>query len=178
MVLKGWLVWKQAFRPCQLRKLRAKGGEKSVETSVPLRCEAEEIDISQELNPGHEIVNTNGTAQADALESERMKQVKQLDSKQVDQELEYNYENHYGKSDTVVSTETIDHVCVPQGAHSQEINQFLGYSWDIESKLKCSKRKAEKVAEELLRRDDPPLTSDVLQMLNLWKFKSNPYRKM
>ena len=33
------------------------------------------------------------------------------------------------------------------------------------------------MAGELLERSSPPLTPEVLQMLNLWKFKSNPYRK-
>ena len=83
----------------------------------------------------------------------------------------------FDKSNLDVSLETIDHVCISQGVHSQEINQFLGYSWDVESKVTCSKRRAEGMAEELLKRDSPPLTSEVLQMLNLWKFKSNPYRK-
>ena len=69
--------------------------------------------------------------------------------------------------------ETIDNVCVLQGAHPREINQFLGYSWEVESKFKCSRKAAEAMAGELLERDSPPLTSEVLHMLNLWKFKSN-----
>ena len=35
---------------------------------------------------------------------------------------------------------------------------------------------AEEMAEGLLNRESPPLTTEVLQMLNSWKFKSNPYR--
>ena len=73
--------------------------------------------------------------------------------------------------------ETIDNVCTSQGIHPREINQFLGYSWDVESNLKCSRKAAEAMAGELLKRDSPPLTSENLQMLILWKFKSNPYRK-
>ena len=73
--------------------------------------------------------------------------------------------------------ETIDNVCIPQGAHPREINHFLGYSWEEETKFKCSRKAAEAMAGELLERDSAPLTSEVLQMLNLWKFKSNPYRK-
>ena len=73
--------------------------------------------------------------------------------------------------------ETIDNVCVSQGIHPREINQFLGYSWELESKVKCSRKAAETMAGELLERSSPPLTPEVLQMLNLWKFKSNPYRK-
>ena len=101
-----------------------------------------------------------------------------MSSVNVDEELEFNYGQYYGQPNWNVSAETIDHVCVSQGVHSQEINSFLGYNWDGERKLKCSKKGAERMAEELLKRDSPPLTSEFLQMLNLWKFKSNPYRKM
>ena len=73
--------------------------------------------------------------------------------------------------------ETIDNVCISQGAHPREVNQFMGYSWEHESKFKCSRKAAEAMAGELLERDSPPLSSEVLQMLNLWKFKSNHYRK-
>ena len=75
------------------------------------------------------------------------------------------------------SQETIDNICVSQGIHPREINLFLGYSWELESKIKCSRKTAEAMAGELLERSSPPLTSEVLQILNMWKFKSNPYRK-
>ena len=84
----------------------------------------------------------------------------------------------FGTGKDYLFQETIDNACVSQGIHPREINQFLGYSWDLESKVKCSRKAAEAMAGELLERNSPPLTSDVLQMLNLWKFKSNPYRKM
>ena len=43
--------------------------------------------------------------------------------------------------------------------------------------MKGSRKAAETLAGELLGRNSPPLTPEVLLMLNLWKFKSNPYRK-
>ena len=73
--------------------------------------------------------------------------------------------------------DAIDHACVSKGAHPRGVNQFWGYNWEVESQLKCSKRNTQGLAEELLKRDSPPLTSEVLQILNLWKFKSNPYSK-
>ena len=44
--------------------------------------------------------------------------------------------------------------------------------------MNCSRENAEALTGELLERGSPPLTSEVLQMLNLWKFKSNPYRNI
>jgi len=63
------------------------------------------------------------------------------------------------------------------GIHPKEINQFLSYDWEVECHVKCNRKSAEQLAAEILARDTPPCKSEILQILNLWKFKSIPYRK-
>ena len=70
------------------------------------------------------------------------------------EDLPFDPECDTGKAH--LSQETIDNVCVSQGIHPREINQFLGYSWDLESKVKCSRKAAEAMAGELLERNSPP----------------------
>ena len=45
--------------------------------------------------------------------------MKNLSPAKVGEELEFNQEKYFGKAKDDVSVETIDHVCVPQGIHSQ-----------------------------------------------------------
>ena len=63
--------------------------------------------------------------------------------KDLDNELAINYDLHYGESGKCFPEETIDHVCVSKGVHPREVNQFLGYNWEVESQLKCSKTRAD-----------------------------------
>ena len=57
------------------------------------------------------------------------------------------------------------------------INEFMGYEYLKYKTIRCGRRKADEYAEMLLKNDDCLQPNNICDLLQVWKFRPNAYRR-